>query len=53
MNVLVRFMRNNVTRKTSKYSRLERKKNVKAKGIRVVIEELKQQLKAKSAKIRR
>ena len=46
-------MRNNVTRKTGKYSSLERKNSMKAKGIRVVIEELKQRLKAKSARIRR
>ena len=53
LNVLVRFMRNDVTRKTGKYSSLERKYNLKAKGVREVIEELKQRLKVKSAKIRR
>lgn len=39
--------------KTNKYDSLERKYRLKTKGIKTVIEELKQRLKAKSAKIRR
>lgn len=56
MNVLVRFMRNDVTRKTftRKYSSsVERMNSIKAKGIRVVIEKIEQRLKGKSEKIRR
>ena len=54
LSVLVRFMRNDVARKTSKYSSsLERKNSIKARWINVAIEELQQKLMAKSAKIRR
>lgn len=42
----------NETRKSNKYESLERKYRLKTKGIKTVIEELKQPLKAKSAKIR-
>jgi hypothetical protein len=40
-------------RKTIKYRLLERKYNIKRKGIKVVVEELKQRLRAKSEKIKR
>ena len=52
INILERHQRGEIRRK-EKYEELERKYNIKKKGIRTVIEELKQQLHAKTAKLKR
>ena len=52
INILEHHQRQQ-TRRKEKYEELERKYNIKKKGIRTVIEELKQQLHAKTAKLKR
>ena len=52
INILERHQIGEIKRK-EKYEELERKYNIKKKGIRTVIEELKQQLHAKTAKLKR
>ena len=52
INILERHQRGEIKRK-EKYEELERKYNIKKKGIRTVTEELKQRLHAKTAKLKR
>ena len=52
INILEGHQRGEIKRK-EKYEELERKYNIKKKGIRTVIEELKQRLHAKTAKLKR
>ena len=52
VNILERSKQGKLKRK-EKYTKLERKYNIKQKGEKVVIEELKQRLLAKSAKLKR
>ena len=52
INILECHQRGKIRRK-EKYEELERKYNIKKKGIRTVIEELKQRLHAKAAKLKR
>ena len=52
INILERHKRNEI-RKKEKYNSLEQKYHIKKKGLNTVIEELRQRLSAKAAKIRR
>ena len=52
INILERHKRNEI-RKKEKYNSLEHKYHIKKKGLNTVIEELRQRLSAKAAKIRR
>ena len=52
INILERYKRNEIRNK-EKYNNLEHKYQIKKKGLNTVIEELKQRLSAKAAKIRR
>ena len=52
INILERYKRNEIRNK-EKYNNLEHKYYIKKKGLNTVIEELKQRLSAKAAKIRR
>ena len=52
VNILERSKQGKLKRK-EKYTKLERKYSIKQKGEKVVIEELKQRLQAKSAKLKR
>ena len=52
INILEHHQRGEIKRK-EKYEELERKYNIKKKGIRTVKEELKQRLHAKTAKLKR
>ena len=52
INILERHQRGEIKRK-KKYEELERKYNIKKKGIRTVKEELKQRLHSKTAKLKR
>ena len=52
INILERHQREEIKRK-EKYEELERKYNINKKGIRTVIEELKQRLHANTAKLKR
>ena len=51
INILERHQRREI-RRTEKYEELERKYNIKKKGIKTVIEELKQRLHAKTAQLK-